>query len=167
MLANQILLLMALMHKINCYSSIKTKFKQSLSLIEHKLYKKGRSFWLLPFFVFAFSCVNQDLSKSGRISFHNTGGKGSFIFTVSEEFVEDNKNSAQDKYNPKISEAEAALLTKLLKQSKYCLNSKNPPFIITSKQEKIFDMTFAHLIEENYNARPIVPRTYFGQCKTK
>jgi hypothetical protein len=132
-----------------------------------KFYKKGRGFWLLPFFVFVLSCANQDLSKSGRLTFHNTGGKGSFIFTVSEEFVEETRKSPQDKYNPKINEAEAALLKKLLKQSDYCVSGKNPPFIITSKQEKIFDMTFAHLIEENYNARPIVPRTYFGQCRTK
>jgi hypothetical protein len=67
----------------------------------------------------------------------------------------------------KITKAENDLLAKLLKQSKYCQNDKEPPFIITSKQEKIYDMTFAHLIEENYNARPIVPKTYFGQCRSK
>jgi hypothetical protein len=57
-------------------------------------------------------------------------------------------------------------LTNLLKEQKYCLNDSGyPSFIITSRQEKIYDMTFAHLIEQNYNARPIAPRMYFGQCK--
>jgi hypothetical protein len=42
--------------------------------------------------------------------------------------------------------------------------SRTPLFTITSRQEKIYDMTFAHLIEESYNARPVAPRMYFGQC---
>ena len=65
-----------------------------------------------------------------------------------------------------MTQAEAKLLTSLLKEQKYCLSdSGSPSFIITSRQEKIYDMTFAHLIEQNYNARPIAPRMYFGQCK--
>ena len=140
---------MNLKHKFNCY----------------KIFEKGSWIVLLPFFIAA--CSQTDLSKSGRLSFHNTGGTGSFIFTVSDNFVQDHKNSPQSEYNPKITKAESDLLEKLLKQSGYCNNDKNPPYIITSKQEKIYDMTFAHLIEENYNARPIVPRTYFGQCRVK
>jgi hypothetical protein len=132
----------------------------------YELLKKGSGFVLLPFFIFVTSCASHNIAKSGRLTFHNTGSKGSFIFTVSDEFITDNKNSPRDKYNPKITEAEASLLDELLDISQYCESDKEPPFIITSKQEKIFDMTFAHLIEENYNARPIVPRTYFGQCRS-
>jgi hypothetical protein len=139
--------------------------KHKISLI--KILKKGSSFWLLPFFVLISSCANQDLSKLGRLTFHNSRESEGFIFTVSDSFIKDHQNSPQDKYNPKITEAEADFLQKLLSLSKYCDNDKNPSYIITSKQEKVFDMTFAHLIEENYNARPIVPRTYFGQCRTK
>lgn len=132
-----------------------------------KILNKGGNFlkWS-PFFIgFLFSCGLSDLSKYGQVSFHNTGLSRSFIFTVNEEFIEKNKNSKADEYNPKISAAEAKLLEFLLKKNDYCVSDKEPPYVITSKQEKIFDMTFAHLIEENYNAAPIVPRTYFGRCR--
>lgn len=139
----------------------------SRKFIFRKILKKGGSILLLPFFIALISCGARDLSQMGKLSFHNTGGRESFIFTVSDEFIEDNKNSPADEYNAKISQAEAELLQKILQRNDYCNNDKKPTFIITSKQEKIFDMTFAHLIEENYNARAIVPRTYFGQCRGK
>lgn len=130
--------------------------------------KKGRSFLLLPFFMFVASCVGFDLSRDGRVTLHNTGDRNSFTFIVSDDFTANHEESPQDKENPKLNEAEAKLLKALLKEKKYCLeNQSQPLFTITSRQEKVFDMTFAHLIEENYRARPIVPRTYFGQCKTK
>jgi hypothetical protein len=67
-----------------------------------------------------------------------------------------------------MTEAESELLVKLLKQSKYCFNSDEKIFFkITSKQEKIYDMTFAHLIEQNYNARPVTPLMYYGECTSK
>ncbi len=128
--------------------------------------KKGSSILLLPFFMAVISCQSPDLNKMGKLSFHNTGGRESFIFSVSDEFLEENKDSPPDEYNAKISKAEAKLLVKFLKQNSYCDNDKTPSFLITSRQEKIFDMTFAHLIEQNYRAKPIVPRTYFGQCRT-
>ena len=93
------------------------------------------------------------------------GDQNSFIFVVSEEFAKISNKSKRDKYNPKVTKAEAKLLNKILRKNQYCQNGKNPSFIITSKQEKIYDMTFAHLIEENYNAKPIVPKTYFGKCR--
>jgi hypothetical protein len=97
---------------------------------------------------------------------HNSSDKSSFVFLVSETFTKVNSDSPQDKNFPKMTEAETKLLKNLLKQKKYCLNnSRTPDFIITSRQEKIYDMTFAHLIEQNYNARSIAPRMYFGQCK--
>jgi hypothetical protein len=140
---------------------------RSRKFIIKNILKKGGSILLLPFFIALFSCAQGDLANLGKLSFHNTGGKESFIFTVSDEFIADNKDSPADEYNAKISEAEAELLTKILSRNNYCDNKKTPSFVITSKQEKIFDMTFAHLIEENYNARAIVPRTYFGQCRSK
>ncbi len=126
--------------------------------------KKGRGFLLLPFFVSLISCT-YDPSKYGRVSPYNTADKNSFVFSVNDEFVQANANSPKDEKNPKMTKAEATLLTALLKQKKYCMSDKRmPSFTITSRQEKIYDMTFAHLIEENYNARPVAPRMYFGQC---
>lgn len=135
--------------------------------VKNSYYKKGRSFLLLPFFLLAISCADKDLSRYGKISLHNTADHNSFVFSVSEEFSEKYKNSPKDKNNPKLSEAETKLLYVLLKQKQYCLNNGDPLFSITSRQEKVFDMTFAHLIEQNYKARPIVPRMYYGRCKSE
>ena len=92
--------------------------------------------------------------------------KSSFTFSVNDQFTELSKSSKTDKDNPKINEAEAQLLSALLKRQNYCIDKKgNPSFIITSRQKKIYDMTFAHLIEESYRARPLTPRMYFGHCR--
>ena len=140
---------------------------QILKLIKSRSlnYKKGGKLIFLPFFLFAISCASNS-SKYGRVTLHNTADKNSFVFSASEEFTKVNDDSPKDKKFPKMTQAEAKLLTNLLKEQKYCLNdSDSPRFVITSRQEKIYDMTFAHLIEQNYNTRPIVPRMYFGQCK--
>ena len=126
--------------------------------------KKGGRVFLPPFFVFLV-CCSGDLSRYGKVSLHNTADKKSFVFSVNEGFLKNNQDSPVDKVHNKMSKAEAGLLTKLLKEKKYCFNSDNKfRFEVSSKQEKIYDMTFAHLIEENYNARPISPRMYFGRC---
>ncbi|MBP7709688.1 MAG: hypothetical protein KA100_01285 [Rickettsiales bacterium] len=126
--------------------------------------KKGRSFLLLPFFLFVVSC-SQNYSRYGRVTLHSNVGKDTFSFSVSEEFTKLNSGSPKDKKNPKMTEAEADLLASLLEQRNYCLSKKGSPlFSITSRQEKIYDMTFAHLIEQNYNSKPVAPRTYFGRC---
>lgn len=129
------------------------------------IYKKGRIILgCLPFFIFTASCSG-DLSQYGRVTQNGAGNKSSFVFSVSEEYLKKNQDSPKDELNPKMTKAESALLLKLLKQQKYCLNDEGKTlFAITSKQEKIYDMTFAHLIEQNYNARPLSPRTYYGQC---
>lgn len=145
---------------------------KTLKFIKSKLsQKKGRKiFSFLPFFLpvvflFVTSCA-ADPSKYGRVTLHNTADKNSFVFSVNEEFLSANSGSAADKKFPKMTEAEMKLLIVLLKQKEYCLNEYGvPSFLVTSRQEKIYDMTFAHLIEENYNARPIAPRMYFGQCQ--
>ena len=145
------------------------KAKPMLNKLSKIISKKGRSLGFLPFFIFLVSCaLVANPSRYGRVSLHNTGDMQSFTFTVSEDFMRLNKNSPMDKKNPKLSEAESELLYKLLDAKKYCLDKDGEPaFVITSRQEKVFDMTFAHLIEQNYKSRPIVPRTYFGRCRMK
>ena len=129
-----------------------------------QIFYKGRSLVLLPFFICIISCAS-DPSRYGRVSPHNTADKNSFSFSVDEDFVAENLNSKPDEKNPKMSKAEAKLLAALLKQKKYCLNKNGSPlFRVTAKQEKVYDMTFAHLIEQNYRARPVAPKMYFGEC---
>lgn len=99
---------------------------------------------------------------------HNGVSKKSFTFFVEDDFIEKNIDSKIDKKNPKLTKAEAKLLYKILKQQKYCVNSDNDIFFkINSRQEKIYDVTFAHLIEQNYRAKPVSPRMYFGECLEK
>jgi hypothetical protein len=132
------------------------------------IYKKGRRIFLLPFlFVMTFACAT-DPEEYGRVTLHSTSDKNSFIFSVSEDFVNSNSDSPADKKFFKMTQAEAKLLISLLEKKKYCLDSYGTPdIIIASRQEKIYDMTFAHLIEQSYKARPAVPRMYFGECVKK
>jgi hypothetical protein len=111
-------------------------------------------------------CCSENLSRHGRVVLSEASNKSSFIFSVNEEFLKKNPNSPKDKTFPKITEAELNLLNSLLDEKKYCtVNSRKPLFVINSRQEQIYDITFSHLIEQNYRARPVYPRTYFGQCK--
>ncbi len=129
-------------------------------------FKKGRSFLLLPFFLFVTSCA-VNFSNYGRVTFHSGQQKNSFVFYVNDDFLKKNSSSKRDENNPKMTEAESDLLFSLLRQKKSCLNGgRTPSFRIISRQEKVYDMTFAHLIETNYNAEPVAPRMYFGKCVT-
>lgn len=113
------------------------------------------------------SCVKKDLSQYGKVTMHGPN-TNKFTFFVSEEYLRSNQNSAPDKANPKLTEAEAKLLIELLEERNYCRNNQDKTiFRITSKQEKIYDMTFAHLIEQNYNARPVTPLMYYGECLSR
>lgn len=127
--------------------------------------KKGSSIArLLPFFIFITACES-DWARYGKVEHGSSVNNNYFIFSVSEEYLRAHKNSVPDKKNPKLTEAENKLLLKLLKQKNYCvMKNGDIAFRITSKQEKVYDMTFAHLIEEHYNARPITPVTYYGRC---
>jgi len=108
------------------------------------------------------STVNQN---SASLSFRATGNKDSFIFTVNEKFLAQNSDSKVHKQHTKLSEAEFKLLLSMLKQHKYCLNSKGKyDFTIDSRQEKIFDSTYSQLIARTYNAKPISPISYYGKC---
>jgi hypothetical protein len=129
-------------------------------------YKKGRKiFRFLPFLLLIFSCA-EDLSHQGRITLHQTSDKKFFVFSVNDEFLQLHSDSPKNKKFFDMSDAELGLLKKLLKQKQYCLNTfRKPVFTITSHQEKIYDITFAHLIEKNYNAHSVAPRMYFGQCQ--
>jgi len=89
----------------------------------------------------------------------------SFSFTVSEEFLEKYENSKISNIHPQMSISEARILKYLLKKDDYCRNKKGDiSFVIQSKQQRIYDITFSHLIEQNYRAKPITPVTYFGKC---
>lgn len=128
---------------------------------------KSRKATILFILIFA-SCCSSDPELYGSLSINATADKQSFIFSVKEQFSDSNIDSSPDKENPIMTKLESSLLEDILKRKKYCLNAYGyPTFAIVSKQEKIYDMTFAHLIEENYNARPITPRMYFGHCLSK
>lgn len=119
-------------------------------------------FYLLPLLLS--TCTSAEFIKHGKVSLHNTADKNSFVFSVDEEFGRIYRDSPQDKKNPKLTKAETTLLTALLTQKKYCLDGRSPKFSITSVQEKIYDVTYAHLIQENYNAKPVAPKMFFGNC---
>ncbi len=121
----------------------------------------------LLFFILVASCASRDLSQYGRVTFYGQDSKN-FTFFVSEEYMRANRDSKPDKNNPRMSKAETELLLNLLEKSSYCVNDQGKTlYRITSKQEKIYDMTFAHLIEQNYNARPVTPMMYYGECLSR
>jgi hypothetical protein len=118
---------------------------------------------------FLYSCAsNSDYSEFGKVNFDNNADRSSFAFLVSDEYIASHAKSPSDKNYPKMTEAEAKLLVKILKNNQNCLDKNgHPSFVIMSKQEKIYDTTFSHLIEQNYNARPVVPAMYFGRCSQR
>ncbi|NBV07034.1 MAG: hypothetical protein EBS06_07380 [Proteobacteria bacterium] len=138
-----------------------------LSFFKKQIMKKSRLILgSLLFFVLTSSC-SQDLSKYGRVNLHGKDSKN-FTFFVSEEYLKKYPQSKLDPDNPKMTKAESTLLLNLLESNKFCENKNGDIFFrITSKQEKIYDMTFAHLIEQNYNARPVTPLMYYGECLSK
>ncbi len=124
-----------------------------------------RQISLLAFFVLT-NCAN-NITQFGKITPYNSTTKENkaFVFTVEESYARAHLKSKQDEKNPLMTKAEADLLKKLLVRQKYCINQSNElSFKITSKQEKIYDVTFASLIEQNYNAKPAAPRMYYGNC---
>lgn len=121
--------------------------------------------YILQFFLFSCATNNEDYSNLAKVSFGNTVDSNSFTFLVSDEYLLQNTKSPADKKYPKMTVAEVKLLEKILKNIKRCIDKNgHPSFIITSKQEKIYDTTFSNLIEQNYHAKPAVPAMYFGKC---
>ncbi len=144
--------------------------RKVLSFIKKvSLNKKGRKvFSSLPFFMFVVaisSCSISNPQRYGRVTIHSAVNAQTFTFTVTDKFLRRYSNSNKNSDHPLLTNSENKLLKSLLEEKKYCMDdSFSPSFKITSRQEKIYDMTFAHLIEKNYNAKPIMPRMYFGQC---
>jgi hypothetical protein len=142
--------------------------QQTLNPLKMLFKKESRMiFGSLLFFIFVTSCAAKDLSQYGRVTFYGQDSKN-FTFFVSEEYVRANRDSKPDKSNPRMTKAETELLLNLLERRSYCVNDQGKIlYRITSKQEKIYDMTFAHLIEQNYNARPVTPVMYYGECLSR
>jgi len=125
----------------------------------------GKVFSLLACTILIQSCVNPDYLKYGKVSFQATAQNNFFTYTVDDSFYKKYKNSANNKNHPRLSDEEFKMLNVLLKEKKYCIkNSFNPSFEILSRQEKIYDATFAKLIAENYNSKSVSPVSYYGRC---
>ena len=127
---------------------------------------KGKKIIFLSLFLILFACTSKKIIKNfASLSYHVMGLRKTFIFTISEDFILQNKKSATNKKHPKLTNAEFNLLISLLKEKKYCLNNQGQySFVIDSRQEKIFDITYSQLIAKNYNAKPISPVSYYGTC---
>jgi hypothetical protein len=118
---------------------------------------------ILLFFVT--SCAAGLDSDSAKLTIFNSANKKTFSFVVSEHFIKSHSTSKPSALYSKMTVAELKLLMKFLENNKYCINKNGElSFQINSKQEKIYDVTFSSLIEQNYNARPVSPTTYFGEC---
>jgi len=127
--------------------------------------RMGKVFSLLACTILIQSCVNPDYLKYGKVSFQATAQNNFFTYTVDDSFYKKYKNSANNKNHPRLSDEEFKMLNVLLKEKKYCIkNSFNPSFEILSRQEKIYDATFAKLIAENYNSKSVSPVSYYGRC---
>ena len=117
-------------------------------------------------FIVFFACEACILepSRYGKVRQYDLANKKSFVFSIDEEYLSKNEKSPKDERFQLMTEAEVRLLKALLMQNNYCVIEGKPSFKINSRQEKIYDMTFAHLIEQSYNAKPAAPRMYFGEC---
>jgi len=114
---------------------------------------------------FTISSCTKDISEYGKITPYDSSDNQTFIFSVTDEYSKSHNDSSKDIDHPKMLQSEADLLRQLLHRQNMCINEyNNPSFAITSQQEKIYDVTFASLIQENYNARAAVPKRYYGRC---
>lgn len=110
------------------------------------------------------SC-SQDLSRYGKVKEYRSANGVAFLFKVEESFTNSHNSTNRDKGQSMMNGDETSLLNRLLVKGKLCLDQYNyPNYKITSKQKKIYDITFANLIEQNYNAKSVTPLTYYGQC---
>lgn len=138
------------------------KFNQSLFVIFIRVL-------ISLFFLLIFSnCTSYYIGNknSAKITRFNSENKESFSFVVGEEFLKNHADSKPSSKFSEMSKAEYSLLKRFLRDNKYCFNKNNRlSFQVNSKQEKVYDITFSSLIEQSYNAKPISPATYFGECK--
>lgn len=121
---------------------------------------------IISLLIFLTSCTTLFFEKgSAKLTLFNSVNKKTFSFVVSEEFVKENSRSKPSELYPKMTAAELKLLMKLMRNNNYCINQNGElSFKINSKQEKVYDVTFSNVIEQSYNARPVSPTTYFGEC---
>jgi hypothetical protein len=126
-----------------------------------------RTIFLFFLLIFIPSCKNSYFisNKVAKLLPLSSVSKKAFSFVVSEELINSNSSHKPSSLYPKMNVAELELLMKLMRNQKYCINSEGDlSFKINSKQEKIYDVTFSSLIEQSYNAKPVSPTTYFGEC---
>lgn len=126
--------------------------------------KKLNQFFIFAALAFAVSACMTNPSLYGKVRQYNAADKKSFVFSIDEEFFRKYPHSSKDENHPLMTEKEVKLLRALLFENSYCTKDGQVYFKINSRQEKIYDVTFAHLIEQSYNARPASPRMYFGEC---
>lgn len=106
-----------------------------------------------------------DDKKLAKLSFFNSSNKKTFSFVISGKFFKKHRNKRPSDLYHKMNVDELGLLKSFLRDGNHCFNRDgNLSFKINSKQEKIYDVTFSNLIEKSYNAKPISPTTYFGEC---
>jgi hypothetical protein len=112
------------------------------------------------------SCSLTKINDTGRVDLNDASGI-SFNFSINEERTNKDFSLSKDKNYPEMTELSAKLLMKILKRKKYCLNKEGKiDFMILSRQEKIYDITYSGLIEQSYSAKkPLSPIIYYGKCK--
>ncbi len=125
-----------------------------------KKHKKGIIFLIMSFLLF---CCSVENNYSSYVRVEKIGSKKFFTFFVDDEFIVKNYKSPPWKKFPKISVAEYGLLLKLIKEDSKCGFEKFD-IVIHSRQDKVYDITFTHLVSQNYRARPISPVIYNGEC---
>ena len=124
-----------------------------------------KTLYLIITLILTSSCSGSML-KYGKVKrYKSSSNSQAFLFKVEEGFLKHGDPVERDTRHLLMNKDEARLLNRLLVNKKLCLDGYNyPSYVITSKQEKIYDVTFANLIERNYNARPVSPLTYYGHC---
>ena len=122
---------------------------------------------LFLFILILSSSCSGDLTKYGKVQRYKAASSRNhaFSFKVEGEFALHSDPTKRDEKHMLMNEDEVNLLNKLLVGQKLCLDEYSyPSYVITSKQRKIYDVTFANLIDQNYNAKPVAPLTYYGRC---
>ncbi len=117
--------------------------------------------------LFLSSCISQFFydKDAAKLSFFNSVNKKTFSFIIDGKFIDSHSKSKPSALYPKMNVSELKLLMSFLRDNNYCINKDGElSFKINSKQEKVFDVTFSSLIEQNYNSKPVAPTTYFGEC---
>lgn len=121
---------------------------------------------ILSFCLLIFSCNSiKDVDSLAKVNIYQAyNSKLQFSFLISDGFVKTDKSKLDPDY-PIMTKSQVKILKKLLKKNNYCINNKDKLlFKVVSKQEKIYDLTLAGVFEKQYNAKPLMPLTYFGEC---